>query len=89
MAISDEYIAVLRNELGAGFESTTLADLMKAYVTVALKPKVLARRRALVDTTALVTARAAKEKALADEETSRKTADTALVAQLDTDIGSF
>ena len=89
MAIRDEYIAVLRQELGAGFESAILSTLMREYVARELKPKVLAARRAALDTTALIAARVAKEQALADEITARKAAEDALAAQLEIDLGGF
>ena len=89
MAIRDEYIVVLRQELGVGFESAILATLMREYVARQLKPKVLAARRAALDTTALVAARVAKEQALRDEEAARKAAEAALVVQLEVDLGGF
>lgn len=89
MAIGDEYVAVLREELGAGFGQTALAGLMKEYVKRKLKSKVLARREAALDDTALVAARAAMERTLLDEESSRKASEATIVATLDLDVENF
>ena len=89
MAIRDEYIAVLRDELGEGFEVATFATLTKEYARRGLQGKVLARRRALLDNTALITARQSAEQALRDEEAARKTAEGDLVTQFEADLGTL
>jgi hypothetical protein len=89
MALQDEYIVVLREVLGEGFESAVWDALTKEYVLRSLKPQVLANRKAAVDDTVLVAARQAKEAALRSEESSRRDVEKALVTQLDVDAESF
>lgn len=86
MSIRDEYVAVLREVLGEGYESATLSILLKDYAKVTLKPKVLAKRKAALDNSALQNARVALEEALRTEAESLKAAEAALVTQLDLDV---
>lgn len=89
MAVREDVIALLRQELGPGFEASTFAQLERAYLKRVLKPKLRALYRSRKDDGALVAARQAKEQALRDEEALRQAALDAADAQLETDLGNF
>ena len=88
LALRDEAIAVLRDELGAGFETATLEDLCKEYTLRGIKAKLQARRVAAVDMTALVTARKNAEDALRSEQETRDAAVAQAKAAVDAELGT-
>ena len=88
MALRDEVVTLLREELGEGYESATLGVLLKAYTMKAILPKLKARRGVALDLTALVAARKSAEDALRTEEATRKAAVAQVEADVDAEIGT-
>jgi len=88
MALRDEVVTLLREELGEGYESATLGVLLKAYTLKAILPKLKARRVVALDLTALVAARKSAEDALRTEEATRKAAVAQVEADVDAEIGT-
>lgn len=86
MAIRDDIMVLLRQELGEGFETATFAVMAREHVLRALRPKLLALYRSRLDETALIAARQAAEGALALEIEQRKLNEAGVAAQLDNDL---
>ena len=89
MTLRDEYIAVLRDALGPGYESSTIAQMERAFARITLAPKLKARLKAALDGSALLATREAVETALASEEAARKQAEADADDLVDTGIGSI
>ena len=89
MAVREDILALLRQELGKGFETAPFAVMAREYVLWALRPKLLALYRSRLDETALVDARKAAEAALAQEIEQRKLNDAGVMGQLDNDLQGF
>ena len=89
MALRDDYTAILRQELGPGFEAATQPQLERAFVKRALRSRLAAIYRGRVDDTALVVARQAAEQALRDETANRIAALATADSQLENDLGGL
>jgi len=89
MSVQDDYIAILRETLGEGYELATLPVLMKTFTARTLYNKVLTRRIKAIDNNSLVASREIKERALQVELEARAAAEAAVAAQLNTDLEGF
>ena len=89
MAIRDDAIAIMRQDLGPGFEAATFAVLQRAYLRRALRPKLKALYLSRVDSTALVVARQALEQALRNEETLVEAERAGTERLLDTELDTL
>ena len=89
MAIRDDVLMLLRQELGDGFETATLAICSKAYVAQQMRPKLIALYKSRIDKSFIVAARQAVEQAAKDEEAQYKAIDDAVPGQVEADLGGF
>lgn len=89
MAIREDIMALLRQELGVGFETATFAVMAREHVLRGLRSKLLALYRSRIDETALVDARKTAEAALAQEISQRKLNEAGIAGQVDNDLQGF
>jgi len=89
MAIRDDVLMLLQQQLGEGFAAATLAACSKAYVMRGIRPHLIALYKSRIDTTLIVAARQAAEQAAKDETAQYKAIDDAVPGQVDADLGGF
>ena len=89
MALNDDLTAILRAQLGDGFERTPLPALRREFEKRNLRPLLQAYRRRGIDTASLERARQVVEDTLRTEQATRAAAVATSDAQAEADIAGL
>ena len=86
MALRDDFVQMMRDDLGIGFETATFAALVKEVAKRHYAPKLRALYASRVNTSPLIATRQAAEQSARDAQAQLEAAKAAAQLQADTDL---
>lgn len=86
MAIQDDLIAMMREDLGPAFEKATIAALLKEVAKRVYAPRLKALYAARLDNAALLAQRQSAEEAARQAQVDMESARAAAMTQAETDL---